>query len=332
MAELTKKYIPGLETECAAIVMGGVHLGTRLDEAASYRLLDQYADAGGNMVDTAEVYGNWVPGKRNMSEIVIGNWMKERGNRGKMIVTTKGGHPELSSMNVSRLRPADIRADAEGSLRRLRTDVIDLYWLHRDDRSIPVAELIGPLTELAREGLIRRFGCSNWAVDRIAAAQAYAEAAGQQPFSANQAWWSLAAIDRDRVEDRSLVLMDEAMYRVHAETKLPFFAYSSQAQGLFAKMEAAERAGAAFEPPAVYGSPDNARRYRESVQIAQERSATVSQIALAYILSRPFPAFAVIGASSAAQLQDSLGAGALTLSAQELARLDGGAFGQGDDS
>ncbi|CAI6034047.1 aldo/keto reductase [Cohnella sp. JJ-181] len=323
---LRTRMIPGIGRECSVIVMGGVHIGTRLDEDQSFRLLDLYADAGGNMVDTAEVYGNWVPGKTNASEIAIGKWMKSRGNRDRMIVTTKGGHPDLASMNVSRLRAADIRSDAEGSLRRLQTDVIDLYWLHRDDRSIPVSELLGPLGKLVDDGLIRSFGCSNWETDRIDQANRWAASHGLPPMAANQAWWSLARLDPAHIEDPTVVVLDEAMYRYHAETEMPLFAYSSQAKGLFAKMEAAAVAGTAFEAPPLYGSPRNVRRFEQARRIARERSTTTLRIALSYIVSRPFAAFAVVGASHASQLEESLGAGTIILDPEELDRLDEGQF------
>ncbi|MFD2333607.1 aldo/keto reductase [Cohnella sp. GCM10020058] len=323
---MRKRKIPGINQACSVIVMGGVDLGTRLDEHQSMRLLDLYADAGGNMVDTAEVYGNWVPGKTNASELVIGKWMKSRGNRDRMIVTTKGGHPNLGSMNISRLHEADIRADAEGSLRRLQTDVIDLYWLHRDDRTIPVSELLGPLGRLVEDGIIRSFGCSNWETDRIIEANRLATQQGLPLLSANQAWWSLASLDQSRIEDPTVVVLDEAMYRYHAATGMPLFAYSSQAKGLFSKMEAATAAGKAFEAPPLYAVASNTNRFEQSLRIASERGVTISQVALSYIASRPFPAFAVVGASNESQLADSMGAGALILDEEELIKLDGGQY------
>ncbi|MDG0791508.1 aldo/keto reductase [Cohnella ginsengisoli] len=323
---MRKRPIIGIDQPCSVIVMGGVPLGTRLDERQSMRLLDLYADAGGNMVDTAEVYGSWVPGKANASELVIGKWMKSRGNRSRMIVTTKGGHPDLGAMNVSRLQAADIRADAEGSLRRLQVDAIDLYWLHRDDRSIPVAELLGSLGRLVEEGIIRSFGCSNWETDRIAEANRLSAEQGLPPLAANQAWWSLASLDKAHIEDQTVVVLDEAMYRYHAETSLPLFAYSSLAKGLFAKMETAARAGTAYEAPPLYSLPANKRRFEQARLIASDRGVSISQVALSYIVSRRLPAFAVVGATDESQLADSLGAGDLTLREEELALLDNGQF------
>ncbi|MDG0808179.1 aldo/keto reductase [Cohnella rhizosphaerae] len=325
---IRKRPIPGIGQPCSVIVLGGVPLGTRLDERQSMRLMDFYADAGGNMVDTAEVYGNWVPGKTNASEIVIGKWMKSRGNRDRMLVTTKGGHPDLGSMNVSRLHAADIRADAEGSLRRLQADVIDLYWLHRDDRSIPVSELLGSLGRLVEDGLIRSFGCSNWETDRIAEANRLASEQGLPLLAANQAWWSLASLNTAHVEDPTVVVLDEAMYRYHAETGLPLFAYSSLAKGLFAKMEAAARTGMPFEAPPLYDLPSNASRFEQARRIATERGVSISQVALSYIYSRRFPAFAVVGATDESQLADSLGAGDLMLDDEALALLDNGQFSE----
>lgn len=125
-------------------------LGSTLDEQASFKLMDRYVELGGNMVDTAEVYANWLPGEKSISEKVIGRWMKARGNREQLIVTTKGVHHDLDAPTiVPRVAYAPILTDIEASLQRLQVETIDLYWLHRDDPTKPVEEIIDALDDSA---------------------------------------------------------------------------------------------------------------------------------------------------------------------------------------
>lgn len=143
----------------------------------------------------------------------------------------------MSTMQISRLSREEISEDVEGSLRRLQVDTIDLYWPHRDDRNRDVGEIMEALNNLVKEGKIRYFGCSNWTTDRIQEAQLYAGSNGLQAFSANQPMWSLASVDLSKSEDPTLVVMDENMYKMHSDTGLTSIPYSSQAQGLFTKLD-----------------------------------------------------------------------------------------------
>jgi aryl-alcohol dehydrogenase-like predicted oxidoreductase len=218
--------------------MGSTHIGTKIDQEAAFRLFDLYAEAGGDFLDTASVYGNWVPGKTNISEKIIGRWMWLRKNRDRVILATKGAHPELATMHVSRLSRAEIVGDLDDSLSNLDTDVIDLYWLHRDDPEHPIGDILETMNDQVQAGKIRYFGCSNWTTARIQATQAYAAERGLQGFVANQPMWSLAAADPDGIEDTTMVVMDQEMERYHRETGLAAVAYSSQGQGLFHRMAA----------------------------------------------------------------------------------------------
>lgn len=321
-----KKRIPGTDLDCAELVLGGAELGASLDEAESFRLMDAYTELGGNMVDTAEVYSNWLPHERSISEKVIGRWMRTRHNRNSLIVTTKGAHPRLDSMRVSRLSEAEIREDLEGSLLRLGTDAVDLYWLHRDDASRPAGEIVETMNRLVKEGKIRWFGTSNWSAARLAEAASYADAHGLQGFSANQPGWSLALADPARFADTTLVYMGADLYRHHADTGLAAFAYSSQAQGLFTKMAAMPGGEFPEKTAPMYRVEDNKRRLAAVVALAGRYGATVNQIVLAYLLSQPFPVFTVAGARTIGQLEDSLGAGRFRFSEEELRELDGNVF------
>ena len=192
------------------ICLGTVQYGTRLSEQESIAQLDRYTGAGGNFIDTALVYGVWGPEGRPTSEPIIGKFLARSGKRNQLILSTKGAHPPFNAMSHSRMHPDLIAADLEQSLRHLGTDFIDLYFLHRDDPSVPVAEILGCLNELRRAGKIRYFGCSNWTLARIKQAELWAAGQGSAGFVCNQLLWSLAKINFSHFPDKTCVAMDPA--------------------------------------------------------------------------------------------------------------------------
>ena len=128
--------------------------------------MDHYLEAGGNVIDTAECYACWLPGGEHQSEKVIGEWSRERGTRDQIVLSTKGAHPKLESMDVPRLSKAEIQVDLDSSLRRLGVEQIDLYWLHRDSPGYPVAEILESLEAFRKAGKIKHAGFSNWTQSR----------------------------------------------------------------------------------------------------------------------------------------------------------------------
>src|SRR5690606_27483631 len=183
--------LPHCSLSVSPVCLGTALFGADIDDRASFALLDRFVAGGGNFIDTARIYSDWLPGERHRSERVLGDWLRSRGNRDSVVVATKGAHPDLASPTIPRSSTAEIRADLEGSLRSLGLDVIDLYWLHRDDPSRPVEYFIDLLDGFQREGLIRAFGASNWSADRLRAAHAYASRSGRHGFVANQPMWCL---------------------------------------------------------------------------------------------------------------------------------------------
>ncbi|MCX6416142.1 MAG: aldo/keto reductase, partial [Actinobacteria bacterium] len=137
------------------LCLGGNVFGWTADEASSFEVLDAYAAAGGNFIDTADAYSHWVPGnKGGESETIIGNWMASRGNRDSMIIATKVSHlPELTG-----LAPATIKQGLDDSLRRLQTDRVDLYYAHYDDPQTPQAETLGAFDSAIKDGKVRYIG------------------------------------------------------------------------------------------------------------------------------------------------------------------------------
>lgn len=299
--------LPNTTLTVSQIALGTTGLGTTLDLNESYRLLDAYLDAGGNFIDTAAVYSDWVPGEKSRVEKLLGGWLAARNNRDKVIIGTKGGHPDLKTMNISRLSDADIEHDIHASLQFLRTNVIDLYWLHRDDRSRPVEAIIDTLNQHVKAGSIRYLGASNWTTARIRAANDYAQRSGLQGFVGNQMLWNVGVPDMNAIADKTTIAMDNEMWNYHRESGLAAIPYTAQAGGYFNKV-AEGRLDPASHLARVYGGANNQRIAQQVQQIARSQGLTITQVVLGYLLSQPFVTVPIVGCKSMAQLQDSLAA------------------------
>ena len=316
--------IPNTNLTPSALCLGTSNFGATIAQADAFTLLDAFVDLGGNFLDTAEVYANWLPElPRSISERTLGAWLTQRGNRDRMFIGTKGAHPDLATMHISRLAPADILHDLHGSLARLQTDVIDLYWLHRDDESRPVGEIIETLAAEVKAGKIRAFGCSNWRTARMQEAWSYATQQGLPGFVANQPLWSLAQPNPAAFGMPGLAGMDAQMFAFHQQSRWAVIPYTSQARGFFSKLVAHGEAGLKEGERKAYLNETNRQRAARAAALAQHHGVTVAQIALAYLINQPIPTIPVIGCHTLAQLADSMGAATVTLTPAELRELQG---------
>jgi aryl-alcohol dehydrogenase-like predicted oxidoreductase len=315
--------IPGTNLVPSVVCMGGGPLSVENNDQAVNRLLDLFYELGGNIVDSANVYGKWLPSGSNVCDRNIGKWLKSRGLRQKIIVTSKGAHPPLSDMSQSRLSRGDLAADLEESLRALGTDCIDLYYLHRDDPRVPAAEVVDMLNELVSQGKIRYFAASNWTVSRIREAQEYASKSGKQGFCANQIMWSFAVPDKTKITDPTLVVMDATAYAYHSESGLTAIAYESQARGFFQKYTKRDAVQLPAHLEALYANQENIGRCERAVSLARELNLTLSAVALGYLLSQPFPSAAIIGSRTPEQVLDSMAAADIQLSPEQVSWLEG---------
>ena len=184
------KIIGGLQI--SPVVLGTDVYGTVVSEKDAFSLLNNYIELGGNTIDTARMYACWEPNGAGKSEQTIGKWLKQLGGRDQMIISTKCAHPPIENMSNHRLDRAEIFSDVDESLSALGTDYIDILWLHRDDVRVGVEGIVDTLNLLVKQGKIRCFGASNWTAKRIAEANAYAKASGQDGFVSSQIKWSLA--------------------------------------------------------------------------------------------------------------------------------------------
>lgn len=294
-----KLCLNGQKLDAFPIVMGSVPFGTAMDEATARDVLDAYVQMGGNVLDTARVYG--APEQMGAAERVIGRWMEQRGNRAKIILSTKGGHPPLSDMGRGRLDRASLTEDLNGSLDALRTDCIDLYFLHRDDTSRPVGDILETLNGFVGAGRVRALGASNWTPARIIEANAYAREHGLIGFSLNQPRWSLAA--QLTVEDPTLCVMDKETYQMHRVTDMPCMPFSSQAKGFFTKLAQNGEGALSDKVRRRFLGGKNLQIFERLQALGAETGASVGALALAFLTSQPFPVFPIVGVSRVSQVE-----------------------------
>jgi aryl-alcohol dehydrogenase-like predicted oxidoreductase len=314
--------LPGTGLSVAPLCLGGTVYGNTITEAESFTLLDRYVALGGNFLDTARIYSDWVPGEKRRSERILGDWLQARRNRDKLVIATKGAHPFIESLATPRSSAAEIRDDLEGSLRTLRTDVIDLYWLHRDDTARPVEHYVDLLNLFLREGKIRAFGGSNWQAARLRAANDYAKKSGQQGFAASQPLWCLGSAQSRPPRDTTLVRFDGAAYDFHREARLTVIPYTSQAKGFYAKLSLPREKQPADLTQNDFHTPPCLAAAETVAQIARQRGVNQSAIVLAYLWSRPFSVVPIVGPRTLAQLEDCAAALPVRLTAAELAQLE----------
>jgi aryl-alcohol dehydrogenase-like predicted oxidoreductase len=301
--------IKGLDKPVSKLIMGSDFF--RLDNGQEVSdILGHYLSIGGNTIDTAFIYCG------GQSEQALGIWLDEMGNRDDINIFTKGAHHDSSGPRVN---AEAIRSDLFTSLERLRTDYIDLYALHRDDPATPVGVILEALNEHVEAGRIRAFGGSNWTHERLQEAADYAEQHGLIGFSFSSPNLSLAKANEPFWA--GCVSTDEGALRWHEAKQFPLLSWSSQARGFFTGRFTPENRENA-DLVRVFYSDENWTRLRRAEQLAQEKGVSAIQIALAYVLSQPFPACALIGPRSEAEMHSCRDGAQLVLSPQELAWLD----------
>lgn len=303
----------------SALCMGTVYFGSRMDDTASFAMLDHFAELGGNFLDTARVYADWVPlAQRQASEKCIGRWLKARKIQDQVVIATKGGHPPLFLPGRPTLSAKDLAHQAEESRRNLRLDTVPLYYLHRDDIRIPVAQIMDGLFPLQDRGVIRHIACSNWTAERIRQANAYAAACGREGFVAVSNQWSLARFVPG-AGDQTLVHTDDGLCAFHRESGIPLLPFTSLAQGYLSKL--AEDKPIGRNLIAEWGLPENAAIAARARDLAAQKNMTVAQIAQCFFYAQDFQVVPVMSFSSVAQMEEAAAATEMTITPEECAWL-----------
>ena len=306
----------------STLCLGTNMFGTAYDQAKSNALLDAFVAEGGNFIDTARSYGDWIPdAPKGASERAIGEWLKGQ-DRTKLVIATKGGFFDMRAGDWRpRITPEDIAADLSESLEHLGIDTIDLYWLHADNPSVAVEVIIDALIGHQKTGRIRYFGASNWAPERIKAAQAYAQSLGHAGFAAVQPFWGLATPNAEGAAAAGYgFYYEDGLSAVHTDA-LPMIPYAGQSRGVFTKLAHEGEDALRDDLKAMYLNDANRARLPVLTAMAKDKGVSVNDLVLAYLTNQPTQTLPIIGASSVDQLSETIRAAAITLSAAELAGL-----------
>lgn len=296
--------IPGIKQPASRLIMG---VDNQQSFAHSAVMFDDFFELGGNMFDTAHLYGGGKP------ERFLGEWIETRGIRDETLIIGKGAH-------TPNCHPEGITRQLSESLDRLKTSYVDLYLMHRDNPQVPVGEFVDCLNEHLKAGRIRAFGGSNWSIARVEAANAYAASKGLVGFHALSNNFSLARMVKP-VWAGCISASDGESRAWFQRTQMPLFAWSSQARGFF--LDSTNPTNLADESLVQsWFSEDNFRRLERARKLAEEKGVKPINIALAYVLNQPFPTFALIGPRQLSETRTSLPGLTLKLTPEEVAWLN----------
>ncbi|MFB6813401.1 aldo/keto reductase [Streptomyces sp. NPDC056347] len=311
--------------EVSVISLGAMLMGTRTDEATSFAILDRYAEAGGTFIDTSDNYAFWVNGTRGgESEELLGRWRRSRGVGDAIVIATKlGARPSVPATDFTKgivgLSAKVVRESAERSRERLGVEKIDLLYAHVQDPGVPLEETVGAFAELVAEGTVGLLGVSNhwaWQVERARRIAADAHLPGYDVLQYHHTYL------RRRTDQPSWrspdgqegVVCGDLLSYLRAEPALVPVAYSPLLSGAYV------RADKPLGPE--YDHPGTAARQAALRKVAKETGASVNQVVLAWLIGGDVPFVPLVGASSVAQLDESLAAVDLELTAEQRAVLD----------
>jgi len=300
----------------SALALGTMQLGWTADEATSFAVMDAFVAAGGNFLDTADIYSNWVTGNAGgVSEAIIGRWVKARGNRHEVVLATKARGRMWAGPNGEGLSRGHLIKACEDSLRRLQTDYIDLYQTHWFDAETPVEETMAALDTLVQQGKVRYVGCSNHPAWRLVAALWTSDKHNLVRYETLQPHYNLAY----RQE------FEQDLKEVVTQYGLGVMPYSPLANGFLTgkyQQDATPTSARAGTVQKRYFTDAGWRVIDAVRQVAAEINSTPTAVALAWLLAQPFMTAPIIGANSVEQVQGSLAAVAVQLSAEQLETLN----------
>jgi len=273
------------------VVLGGNVFGWTADKAESFAVLDAFVAAGGRSIDTADVYSNWAPGNDGgVSEEIIGEWAASRGNRADLVIGTKvfslPARPGLSAANIG--------AAADDSLRRLKTDYLDIYYAHRDDDTVSQEEYLTAFDALVKAGKVREVGASNFTAERLRSAAAVAKDAGLTPFTIAQDQWNL--VERGAESTVVPVLAELGI------TELPYYSLASGfLSGKYRPGQSVDSVRASGAT-AYLEKPYSAELLTTLDDLAGAHAASVAGVALAWLRAQSVVGAPIASARTAEQV------------------------------
>jgi aryl-alcohol dehydrogenase-like predicted oxidoreductase len=318
---------PKTRREVSVLSLGTMHFGTATDEATSFAILDRYVQAGGTFIDTANSYAFWVGTRGGEAEELLGRWRRSRGVGDEIVIATKLGAAPLApgtsfTDNAEGLSARVIRESSERSRDRLGVARLDLLYAHIEDPETPLGETVEAFAELVAEGTVGLLGVSNHWAWRVERARNLAAAAGLPGYEVLQYQHTYLRPRTDLPGSRSpdgmpgMVGGDLLSY-LRAEPQLAMVVYAPLMRGGYVRQDR-------LDAPefAEYDHPGTPVRLAALREVAKDAGATVNQVVLAWLIGAEVPVIPLIGASSVAQLDESLAAVDLELTAEQRARLD----------
>jgi aryl-alcohol dehydrogenase-like predicted oxidoreductase len=300
------------DLQVSALGLGAMFFGTRTAAETSYQLLDEYVAAGGNFIDTANIYAHWVSGfKGGESEILLGDWLRQRGNRSQLVIATKVGfnYPGVQQ----ELSAKTIEEECNKSLKRMGIDTIDLFYAHVDDYNTPLEETLEAFDKLVKAGKVRFIGASNYLAWRLEEARCISQAHGWANFCCVQQRHTYLRV-KPGGSTAPQVTTNPDLFDYSRRRNFPIVGYSVLLGGAYTQLDRSI--------PESYLGPDTDARLEILQSIAAETHATPNQVVLAWILNSDYPTIPLIAASSHEQLQENLGALDVKLSTEQMQRLD----------
>jgi aryl-alcohol dehydrogenase-like predicted oxidoreductase len=310
---MTKRKLGKSGLEFAPLVFGGNIFGWTVDEKTSFRLLDEFVAAGFNFIDTADVYSRWAPGNSGgESETILGKWLKQNGNRDKVLIATKVG----SEMGPAKkgLSKAYITQAVEDSLKRLQTDYIDLYQSHIDDAATPLQETLETYAALIKEGKVRAIGASNYTAERLTEALEISKRNNLPRYESLQPLYNLC--DRSDYENKL-----EPVCRQSGLGVIPYFPLASGFLTGKYRSEA-DLTKSSRGPMVKKYLDDRGHSILNALdEVAREYNATPAKVSLAWLLARPSITAPIASATNSEQLRDLIGAVNVKLDASAVHKL-----------
>ena len=307
------------ERTVSALALGIARFGGMEKEKENHAQLDCFLSGGGSLVDTALVYGQWVDEtQQSYSELILGDYLEAADHKSKIVVSTKGAHPKLGTMQM-RVTPECIDSDIAQSLINLRTNNIDIYFLHRDDEGVPVAAIMDALNRHAERGEIGLLGASNWSARRIYEANDYCVKHHMSGFDLSQICFNIIRTTPKQMGDLTLVSMtdeEEALYR---DMDMTIMAFTSLAGGFVSKFF--NTADADIHSP--YACADTFARMRRIREVCRDANLTPTAVTLGYLLGQDLPVIPIASMSSIAQLEDCMKCMDTALTKEQIAWIDG---------
>lgn len=301
--------IPDTDLFLFKIGFGTANAGLDWDQKAADTILENYVSLGGNFIDTARIYSDWVAPEIGRSERVIGDWIRRRGRHDDVVILTKCGHPQLDSMHTSRLSKKDVEYDIDLSLKALGVNTIDIYCFHRDDESRSVEELVETMEELVTKGKIRYYACSNWSVDRISAADAYCKKKGYRGFVLNEILYNIGVKNMKPYPDDTMCSMNQVFSDYHqANPRNLLVPYMSICSGFF---HAAETKGLERMESSPYYTPENLLLYHKLMQARKDTGLSITQLLLGFYAFQKYPCLPLASSANTAQLAEIMGSASI---------------------